>query len=272
MAHAHQHPDTHRHRVPALGVAFALTCLMLVAEAAGGWWSNSLALLADAGHMLVDAASLLLAWTAAYFATRPADARRSFGYARLEVLSGFVNALVQVLLVAWIVYEAVHRLLELGGTEIRSGVMLAVALAGLLVNAIVLRMLHARESDDLNTAAASLHVFGDLLGSLATVAAALLVRYLRWDWADPALSLLVSLYVGLEGQGLRIAALSRRGWRQWGVVEADSLEDAEVRQALETGVAVEEPAPVPRIVPDTSLARPAQTGMALGLTHTPGRP
>jgi hypothetical protein len=92
------------------------------------------------------------------------------------------------------------------------------------------------------------------------------------EGAGSALSLLVSLYVGLEGQGLRIAALSRRGWRQWGVVEADSLEDAEVRQALETGVAVEEPAPVPRIVPDTSLARPAQTGMALGLTHTPGRP
>jgi cobalt-zinc-cadmium efflux system protein len=195
MAHAHEHSGTHRHRVPALGVAFTLTCLMLVAEAAGGWWSNSLALLADAGHMLVDAASLLLAWMAAYFAARPADARRSFGYARLEVLSGFVNALVQVLLVAWIVYEAMHRLLALGGTEIRSGVMLAVALAGLLVNAIVLRMLHARESDDLNSAAASLHVFGDLLGSLATVAAALLVRYLRWDWADPALSLLVSLLI-----------------------------------------------------------------------------
>ena len=195
MTHAHDHSGPHRHRAPALGVAFALTCLMLVAEATGGWWSNSLALLADAGHMLVDAASLLLAWTAAYFAARPADARRSFGYARLEVLSGFVNALVQVLLVVWIVYEAVHRLLELGGTEIRSGVMLAVALAGLLVNAIVLRMLHARESDDLNTAAASLHVFGDLLGSLATVAAALLVRYLRWDWADPALSLLVSLLI-----------------------------------------------------------------------------
>src|SRR5690348_5448849 len=193
MAHAHDHSGTHR--APALGVAFALTCLMLVAEAAGGWWSNSLALLADAGHMLVDAASLLLAWTAAYFAARPADARRSFGYARLEVLAGFVNALVQVLLVAWIAYEAVHRLLELGGTEIHSGVMLAVALAGLLVNAIVLRMLHVRGSDDLNTAAASLHVFGDLLGSVATVAAALLVRYLHWVWADPALSLLVSLLI-----------------------------------------------------------------------------
>jgi cobalt-zinc-cadmium efflux system protein len=197
MAHAHDHhsAEHHPHAGRALGIAFALTCLMLIVEAAGGWWSNSLALLADAGHMLVDAASLLLAWTAAYFASRPADARRSFGYARLEVLAGFVNALVQVLLVAWIVYEAVRRLVNLNETGIRSGVMLGVALAGLLVNVIVLRMLHARESDDLNTAAASLHVFGDLLGSLATVAAALLVRYLDWTWADPVLSPLVWLLI-----------------------------------------------------------------------------
>src|SRR6185437_7308839 len=197
MAHAHDHhsASVNGTRGGALGIAFALTCLMLVVEAGGGWWSHSLALLADAGHMLVDAASLLLAWAAAHFAARPADARRSFGYARLEVLAGFVNALVQVLLVAWIVYEAARRLLSLNAMEIRSGVMLGVALAGLAVNLIVLRLLHARESDDLNIAAASLHVFGDLLGSLATVAAALLVRYLHWMWADPALSLLVSLLI-----------------------------------------------------------------------------
>ncbi|HET9836132.1 MAG TPA: cation diffusion facilitator family transporter [Rhodanobacteraceae bacterium] len=197
MDHAHDHHAV-AHGSPAgraLAIAFALTCLMLVIEAAGGVISGSLALLADAGHMLVDAASLLLAWAAAHFASRPADARRSFGYARLEVLAGFVNALVQVLLVAWIVYEAVRRLVNLNETEIRSGVMLGVALAGLLANGIVLRMLHARESGDLNTAAASLHVFGDLLGSLATVAAALLVRYLDWAWADPALSLVVSLLI-----------------------------------------------------------------------------
>src|SRR6185312_9548154 len=107
------------HGSRVLGIAFALTCLMLVVEAGGGWWSHSLALLADAGHMLVDAASLLLAWTAAYFATRPADARRSFGYARLEVLAGFVNALVQVLLVAWIVYEAIRRLVALDTIHIQ---------------------------------------------------------------------------------------------------------------------------------------------------------
>ncbi|RWA67071.1 DUF2628 domain-containing protein [Mesorhizobium sp.] len=92
------------------------------------------------------------------------------------------------------------------------------------------------------------------------------------EWAGSALSLLVSLYVGLEGQGLRISALRRRGWREWGVVEAGNLGGAEARYVLEVGEQEEEPTSMPRIVPDTSLARPAQTGMALGLTHTPGRP
>jgi len=194
MAHDHAH-HSHSSRGAALGVAFALTCAMLVAEAIGGAISGSLALLADAGHMLVDAASLLLALVAAHFATRPPDARRSFGYARLEVLAGFTNALVQVLLVAWIAYEAIARLWHLHGIEIRSGVMLGVALSGLVVNAIVLRMLHGHERENVNVGAASLHVFGDLLGSIATVVAALLVRYLDWNWADPALSLGVSLLI-----------------------------------------------------------------------------
>ncbi len=194
----HAHPHTHAATPPRRHVllfALVLTCAMLVIEALGGWWAGSLALLADAGHMLVDAGALLLAWAATVFAARPADARRSFGYARLEVLAGFVNALVQVLLVAWIVYEAVGRLLALSTIHIQSGVMLAVAAAGLLVNAVVLRALHGQHEDDFNTAGARLHVFGDLLGSVATVAAALLVRYLHWQWADPALSLLVSLLI-----------------------------------------------------------------------------
>ena len=91
-------------------------------------------------------------------------------------------------------------------------------------------------------------------------------------WAGSAPSLLVSLYVGLEGQGLRIAALRRRGWREWGVVDADRLDGAETRHALEADAQTDEQVPAPRIVPDANLARPAQTGMALGLTHTPGRP
>jgi cobalt-zinc-cadmium efflux system protein len=199
MAHSHARLHDHHgaaaHGGGALRFALALTLAMLVVEAVGGWWSGSLALLADAAHMLVDVGALALAWAAAVFAQRPADARRSFGYARMEVLAGFVNALVQVLLVAGIVYEAIRRLMAIEAIRIESGVMLAVAVAGLLINAVVLRSLHGHERDDLNTAGARLHVLGDLLGSVATVAAALCVRYLGWGWADPALSLLVSLLI-----------------------------------------------------------------------------
>ena len=99
-AHHHDHEHVHGGSRGRLAFAFALTCLMLVVEALGGWWSGSLALLADAAHMLVDAGALALAWAAAVYALKPADARRSFGYARMEVLAGFVNALVQLLLVA----------------------------------------------------------------------------------------------------------------------------------------------------------------------------
>jgi uncharacterized protein DUF2628 len=91
-------------------------------------------------------------------------------------------------------------------------------------------------------------------------------------WAGSLLSLLVSLYIGLEGQALRIAALRRRGWHEKGVIAADRLDDAETRHVLEADAPADEQAPMPRIVPDATLARPAQTGMTLGLTHTPGRP
>jgi hypothetical protein len=99
----------------------------------------------------------------------------------------------------------------------------------------------------------------------------LLGQRLGLDWAGSALSLLVSLYIGLEGQGRRIAALRRRGWHEWGVIEADNPDAADIRQALDAEAQAEEQAPLPRIVPDASLARPAQTGLTLGLTHTPGK-
>jgi Protein of unknown function (DUF2628) len=111
--------------------------------------------------------------------------------------------------------------------------------------------------------------------ALAFVAMALLsmlAEGLSLGLAGPLLSLLVSLYVGLEGQALRIAALRRRGWHEWGVVEADRLDDADTRYVLEAEARADEPAPVPRIVPDAAHARPAHTGLVLGLTHTPGRP
>jgi cobalt-zinc-cadmium efflux system protein len=196
---AHSHTHSHRHdaapslRGRKLLFAFVLTTVMMVTEVIGGLWSGSLALLADAGHMMVDALALLLAVVAVAMAARPADARRSYGYGRIEVLVGFVNALSQFVLVAWIVYEAVARLLH--PEEILSGVMFFVAIAGLLVNMLVLRTLHGHAHDDVNLAGASLHVLGDLLGSLAAVVAALLIRWFGWLWADPLLSLLVALLI-----------------------------------------------------------------------------
>lgn len=204
--HSHSHPalddvgDSHGakfvddpRRSRRLLIAFALTLITMVAEAVGGWISGSLALLADAAHMLVDASALMFAWLATVYSRRPADARRSFGYVRLEVLVGYTNALSQLLLVAWIVFEAVQRFAN--PQPILSGMMLVVAMVGLAVNAIVLSILGGHDHDDLNTAGARLHVIGDLLGSVGAVTAALLVRWMDWTWADPAISVFVSLLI-----------------------------------------------------------------------------
>ncbi|WP_109125711.1 cation diffusion facilitator family transporter [Dyella sp. C11] len=194
--HAHGHDHSHANvsgKEKKLIFAFVLTTLMMVVEMVGGFWSGSLALVADGGHMLIDALALLLAIAGAWFARRPADARRTYGYGRLEVLAGFVNALTQFVLVAFIAYEAVTRLFE--PTHILSGMMLVVALVGLVVNLLVLSTLHGHAHDDVNLAGATLHVIGDLLGSVAAVVAALLVRWMGWNWADPVLSLLVSLLI-----------------------------------------------------------------------------
>lgn len=188
--HAH-HAIAHAHgRSGRLAAGLGLTLVVLLAEAVGGWWSGSLALLADAGHMLVDALALGLALASARIALRPASARYSFGLARSEILAGFFNAMTQFVLVGFIAWEALQRLLT--PHPIASGIMLVIAVIGLLANLLVLGLLHRHEADDLNMAAASLHVLGDLLGSVATVLAALAVRWLGWLWADPVLSLLVS--------------------------------------------------------------------------------
>lgn len=193
-AHAHSHSDhSHVTAEARLGLAFVLTTLVLVAEAVGGWWSGSLALLADAGHMLVDSIALLLAWGGAHLAKRPADALRSFGYARLEVLVGYSNALFQFLIVLWIVAEAASRVLA--PTPIDARVMFAIALAGLALNFLVLRVLGAHHHDDLNAAGAHLHVLGDLLGSLGAAIAAVAIWRRGWLWADSVTSVAVALLI-----------------------------------------------------------------------------
>jgi cobalt-zinc-cadmium efflux system protein len=204
----HTHFHHHESRVEAPGsdrerrllLAFGLTVAMLLLEAVGGWWSGSLALLTDAAHMLVDALTLLMAVVAVWMARKPADARRSYGYGRVEVLSGFISALIQIVLIVFIVIEAVGRLLH--PEPILSGLMLWVAVGGLAINALVLRLLHQHDPDDVNMGGATLHVLGDLLGSVAAVLAAILIGALGWLRADPILSLLVSLLIARSAWSL----------------------------------------------------------------------
>lgn len=199
--HQHNHPEqAHSHgnqgaarNESRLLIAFALTFLAMLVEAGGGWLSGSLALLADAGHMLVDTFALLLAWAGAHFARRPADVRRSFGYARMEVLVGYTNALAQFALVAWIIVEALSRFRM--PEPIHAMPMLVIAVIGMAINLIVLGALGSHAHDDLNIAGARLHVIGDLLGSMGAVIAALLIAGFGWLWADAAFSIVTAALI-----------------------------------------------------------------------------
>lgn len=192
--HAHHHAAGAGHdSVARLRIALALTAAFLVAEVVGGILSNSLALLADAGHMLTDVAALALSLFVAWFSRRPETPRRTYGYLRLEILAAFVNGGALLLLSAWIIWEALSRLRA--PEPIASGIMLAVAAGGLLINIASAVILHPSRETSLNVRGAYLHVLGDLLGSVGTVAAALLVRYTGWHAADPVASVLVTVIV-----------------------------------------------------------------------------
>jgi cobalt-zinc-cadmium efflux system protein len=194
---AHSHGIGHSHAADApvrnLRIALILTALLLVAEVVGGLLSNSIALLADAGHMLTDVAALGLALFVAWFSRQPETPERTFGYLRAEILAAFVNGATLLLISAWILWEAVTRL---GAPEpVRGGLMLAVAVGGLVVSLIAARLLVAGSSESLNARGAYLHVLGDLLASVGTLAAALAIRYTGWLMADPLASILTTVLI-----------------------------------------------------------------------------
>ena len=173
--------------------ALCLTGGFMVVEAIGGVLSGSLALLADASHMLTDTAALGFACIAVLVAKRPIDTERTYGYHRFPVLAAHVNAITLLLLVAWIAVEAVARIRQ--PVEILEGPMLAVAVIGLLVNLAAFRILHGGETDSLNVRGALLHVLGDLLGSVAAIVAALTIMATGWTPIDSILSLLVAVLI-----------------------------------------------------------------------------
>ncbi|ERI14395.1 zinc transporter ZitB [Ochrobactrum sp. EGD-AQ16] len=221
MSHSHSHGhshDDHSHdhsHAPTVTsdnerkvlLSFFLIFTFMIVEVIGGLISGSLALLADAGHMLSDAAALALAYAAFRFGRREADSKRTFGYLRFEVLAGFINAITLFAIVVWIVYEAWQRFQE--PHVILAGPMLGVAIAGLLINILVFWILTRGDSEHVNIKGAALHVMGDLLGSVGAVSAAIVISYTGWILIDPILSVVVSLLIlrsawGLLGKSIHI--------------------------------------------------------------------
>jgi cobalt-zinc-cadmium efflux system protein len=193
MAHDHSHDHAAHANETRLGIATVLTGGYMIAELIGGLLAGSLALLADAGHMGIDFASLLLAFIAFRIARRPANARWTYGYDRFQVLVAFANGVVLFFVAGWIVWEAGVRLLE--PAPVAGSLMLWVAAGGLLVNIAAFFVLHGGDRENVNMRGALLHVMGDLLGSVGAIAAALIIIYTGWYPIDPLLSVFVSVII-----------------------------------------------------------------------------
>jgi cobalt-zinc-cadmium efflux system protein len=197
--HGHEHSHSHGPGAyrgadrRSLLVAAILTAGFMVAEAVGGVITGSLALLADAGHMLSDSFSLVLALFAVTIAAGPATARRTFGYKRAEILAALVNGILLVLVSVWVIYTAIGRLDD--PVEIMGGGMLVIAVLGLLVNIAAFLVLWKGGGESLNVRAALRHVLGDLLGSVGVIIAAGVILLTGWDPIDPIVSILISLLI-----------------------------------------------------------------------------
>jgi cobalt-zinc-cadmium efflux system protein len=197
VAHSHE-AGQHTHRLKRdswrkLSVVLFLTATYMVAEIVGAWWTGSLALLADAGHMFTDAGALVLALTAVWFGSRPATSKKTFGYYRLEIIAALVNGVALVVISLLIFYGAYERWLS--PPVIRSGPMFVVASGGLVINLVCAWILHARDEVDLNLRGAWLHVMGDAFGSLAAMIAAVCMSLFGWYSADAIFSVVISCLI-----------------------------------------------------------------------------
>lgn len=216
----HHHHDSNMRRVI---IALVITGLFMVVEVIGGILSGSLALLADAGHMLTDTMALALAAVAFKVSRRPADTRLTYGYQRFQILAAFVNGLSLLLIVGWILYEAIQRFIT--PQEVMGGTMLIVAAAGLVVNIVSFTVLHGGDRDNLNIRGAALHVAGDLLGSVAAIVAAVVIIYTGWMQIDPILSIAVAMLILKSAWALvkRSAHVLLEGAPEW--LDIDAMQE-----------------------------------------------
>ena len=209
--HGHDHHDHHSHGLfsghdhshdlrgaskRSLTTAFVLITSYMFAEVVGGILSGSLALIADAGHMLTDAASIALALVAMHFAGKAASAERTFGYHRLEILAALLNALTLWLIAAWVAIEAYDRFREV--PDVEGGLMLTVGSIGLIVNIVAAWILHGSAEHSVNVEGAFQHVMADLLGSVGVVISGILVWAFGWTLADPILSVIIGILILLS--------------------------------------------------------------------------
>ncbi|MDZ4819593.1 MAG: cation diffusion facilitator family transporter [Planctomycetota bacterium] len=224
-SHSHSHSIQRDGDRKRLWITLVLIAGYLVAEVVGAYFSNSLALLADAGHMLSDAAALGLSLFAITIARRPADPRRTFGYHRAEIMAALVNGTTLVaiaLVIFWKAYERLHS-----PPEVMGGLLMVVATGGLLVNLVALWVLESGRTGNLNVRGAWLHVMTDALGSVGAILAGVFIWAFDWRWADPVMSVLIGLLVIYSSVNLLREAVSV-------LMEStpDHLDTEKVREAM----------------------------------------
>ncbi|MFJ7638930.1 cation diffusion facilitator family transporter [Peribacillus sp. NPDC097225] len=198
--HSHDHGHHHHHsdNKKALLASFVLISTFMVIEVIGGFMTNSLALLSDAGHMLSDAAALGLSYAAIRLGERKATQSNSFGYKRFEIIAACLNGLTLIVISVFIFVEAIRRFVD--PPEVQSLGMLMISIIGLFVNIIAAWILMSGDKDEnLNVRSAFLHVIGDMLGSVGAIVAALLIYFFDWGMADPIASMIVAILIVISG-------------------------------------------------------------------------
>lgn len=199
MSHNHSHNHSHTTNKKILLISLTIISIYMVVEVIGGYLTNSLALIADAGHMFSDAVSLFIALMAFSFSGRVADYKKTYGYKRFEILAAVINGATLILIATYIIVEAIQRFQN--PPEIASYGMLMIAVVGLLVNLLVawIMIRGSDVEDNLNMKGAYLHVVSDILGSVGAILAALLIMIFEWRWADPLASTIVAMLVLRSG-------------------------------------------------------------------------
>ena len=199
MAHIHKHNSKN------LLVVFVLTVLYMIAEYLGGLYTNSLALIADAGHMLGDVGALGLSFFALWISKKPAPIDRTFGYFRAEIIAAFINGIALVAIAVAIFFEAYSRIIYI--QKVSPLIMIFIATGGLIVNIIGVFMLHQGSKENLNIKGAFLHIIGDLLGSIGAIIAGLLIYYKDFYLADPIISIIIASFVLYSSINLILSTL-----------------------------------------------------------------